>query len=269
MITSRSPDKGAAAAARLERITSAGDVRVVELDLARMASVHDASDALHAQFDGFDAVINNAGVMQTPQQETADGFELQLGTNHLGHFLLNSLVVDLVQARAGRIVPVSSIAHQGARGINFDDPMFTTNYSPTKAYSQSKLANLMYGLELARRLEAAGSSMMSVIAHPGYSDTNLQSAGPRGPLKTIYRVTNKVMAQSGTDGARPVALAAAGREAVNGGYYGPTKFGSSRGPVGDSKVSQIARDESQASRLWTLSEDLLGITWDVEASVRG
>ncbi|MGB5951522.1 MAG: oxidoreductase [Ornithinimicrobium sp.] len=268
-ISSRSEAKGADAAARLTTIPGAGTVAVVELDLASTDSIRQANDAVRELTDGLDAVINNAGVMQTPQRETADGFELQFGTNHLGHFLLNYLIFDLVETRAGRIVPVSSIAHRSAPGINFDDPMFSEKYSPTKAYSQSKLANLMYGLELARRLEAAGSDVMSVTAHPGYSATNLQSTGPTGALKSVYRVSNALMAQSATDGARPEVLAAAGKEAVNGAYYGPTKYGDTRGPVGESHISEAARNEADAKRLWTLSEDLLGITWDVEASVRG
>lgn len=201
--------------------------------------------------------------MQTPQRQTDDGFELQFGTNHLGHFLLNHLTCDLVTARSGRIVPVSSIAHRAAPGINFDDPMFEQNYSPGKVYSQSKLANLMYGLELARRLEAAGSSVMSVIAHPGYSATNLQSTGPTGFLKTVYKLSNKLMAQPAVDGALPEVLAVAGKEARNGAYYGPTRFGDSRGPVGESRMSQAAHDEDAAKRLWTLSEELLGISWNI------
>ncbi|MGB5936143.1 MAG: SDR family NAD(P)-dependent oxidoreductase, partial [Ornithinimicrobium sp.] len=233
---------------------------------ASIASIHRAHEALRSLCDGLDAVINNAGVMQTPQKETADGFELQFGTNHLGHFLLDYLIFGMIEARGGRVVPVSSIAHRSAPGINFDDPMFANKYSPTKAYSQSKLANVMYGLELARRLKAADSEAISVPAHPGYSATNLQSTGPQGLFKAIYRISNPLMAQSATDGARSIVLAAAGSEAVNGAYYGPTKHGDSRGPIGDSRVSEVARDESQASRLWSLSEELLGITWDVGAS---
>ncbi len=267
-ITSRSTAKGSEAAARLSQIQSAGDVTVIELDLASMDSIHRASDTIRGLSDGLDAVVNNAGVMQTPQQQTADGFELQFGTNHLGHFLLNYLIFDLVEASAGRFVPVSSIAHRSASGINFDDPMFANGYSPTKAYSQSKLANLMYGLELARRLEASGSPVISVTAHPGYSATNLQSSGPEGILKAIYRVSNRLMAQSALAGAVPEVLAAAGSEAVNGAYYGPTKRGDSLGPVGESGVSTAARDQGAASRLWTLSEELLGITWDVGSTTQ-
>jgi NAD(P)-dependent dehydrogenase (short-subunit alcohol dehydrogenase family) len=262
-ITSRSADKGSEAATSLSRIEGAGAVEVIALDLANLDSVRSANDAIRTHTDGLDGVINNAGIMQTPQQQTADGFELQFGTNHLGHFMLNYLVFDLVTARSGRIVPVSSIAHRAASGINFDDPMFTENYSPSRAYGQSKLANIMYGLELARRLDATGSDVMSVTAHPGYSNTNLQSTGPTGLFKMIYKVSNRLMAQSATDGAVPEVLAVAGAEAQNGAYYGPTRFGDSRGPVGDSQISDAAKDAGAGARLWALSEQLLGITWDI------
>ena len=231
--------------------------------MASLDSIRAANEAIHRHTDGLDAVINNAGVMQTPQLQTADGFELQFGTNHLGHFMLNHLVFDLIKARSGRIVPVSSIAHRQADGINFDDPMFTDNYSPSNAYGQSKLANLMYGLELARRLAAADSSVISVTAHPGYSATNLQSSGPTGFYKRLYKVTNALMAQSAADGAVSEVLAAAGTQAKNGAYYGPTKLGESRGPVGDSRISDAARNEQNASRLWSLSEELLGVTFTI------
>ena len=262
-ITSRSTTKGSDAAAGLSQIEGAGAVEVIELDLADLESVRRANEAIRTHTDGLDGVVNNAGIMQTPEQRTVDGFELQFGTNHLGHFMLNHLIFDLVTARSGRIVPVSSIAHRATPRIEFDDPMFTENYSPTKAYGQSKLANIIYGLELARRLDAAGSEVMSVTAHPGYSNTNLQSTGPTGLFKMIYKVSNRLMAQSAADGALPEVLAVAGSEAQNGAYYGPTRFGDSRGPVGDSQISDAAKDPEAGARLWTLSEELLGITWDI------
>jgi NAD(P)-dependent dehydrogenase (short-subunit alcohol dehydrogenase family) len=261
-IACRAPTKGADAATELKQIPSAGAVQIVELDLASLDSIRRANDIIRDQTDGLDGVVNNAGIMQTPQQRTADGFELQFGTNHLGHFLLNHLTFDLVVARSGRIVPVSSVAHRSAPGINFDDPMFTNGYSPSKAYAQSKLANLMYGLELARRLDAAESSVIAASAHPGYSATNLQSTGPTGFFRVFYKLSN-LMAQKAGDGALPEVLAVAGAEARNGAYFGPTKFGDTRGPVGESQISDAARDQAAAARLWALSEELLGITWTI------
>jgi NAD(P)-dependent dehydrogenase (short-subunit alcohol dehydrogenase family) len=262
-IASRSSSKGTQAVASLAQIEGRGATELIQLDLASLDSIRAADDAIRQLTDGLDAVINNAGVMQTPQQQTADGFELQFGTNHLGHFMLNHLIFDLIKARAGRIVPVSSIAHRQAEGINFADPMFTDDYSPSRAYGQSKLANLMYGLELARRLDAADSRVISVTAHPGYSATNLQSTGPTGFFKLLYKVTNALMAQPAAAGAVPEVLAAAGTEARNGAYYGPNKFGDTRGPVGDSGISDAARNEEGASRLWALSEELLGVKFTV------
>jgi NAD(P)-dependent dehydrogenase (short-subunit alcohol dehydrogenase family) len=263
IVASRSSEKGAQAIADLARVEGSGALELVQLDLASVDSIAAADDAIRDHTDGLDAVINNAGIMQTPQRQTADGFELQFGTNHLGHFMLNYLTFDLVNARSGRIVPVSSIAHRQAKGINFDDPMFTNDYSPTTAYGQSKLANLMYGLELARRLEAVGSDLISASAHPGYSATNLQSTGPTGFFRLLYKLSNPLMAQDASQGALPEVLAAAGNEARNGAYYGPTKRGDSRGPVGDSRISDVAKDEEAAARLWALSEELLGIKWDI------
>jgi len=262
-IASRSSSKGDQAVASLAQIEGRGATEFIQLDLASLDSIRDADDAIRQHTDGLDAVINNAGVMQTPQQQTADGFELQFGTNHLGHFMLNHLIFDLIKARSGRIVPVSSIAHRRADRINFDDPMFADDYSPSTAYGQSKLANLMYGFELARRLDAADSSVISVTCHPGYSATNLQSTGPTGFFKQLYKVTNALMAQSAEAGAVPEVLAAAGTEARNGAYYGPTRLGDTRGPVGDCSVSGAAKDEAAASRLWSLSEELLGVKFTI------
>lgn len=261
LIACRSAEKGGEAVSKLRQISGAGSVTLVPLDLASMESVHKANDFIRAQVDSLDGVVNNAGIMAPPQQTTLDGFELQFATNHLGHFLLNALIFDLVRARAGRIVPVSSMVHRMASGINFDDPMFTRKYSASDAYSQSKLANLMYGIELARRLEAARSPVISVSAHPGYSATNLQSTGPTGLMKQIWAVMNVVAALHPREGALGEVLAVAGNEARNGRYYGPHRFGDSRGPIGDSTISDAAKDPVAAKKLWSLSEKLLGITF--------
>lgn len=262
LVGARSPAKGEAAVRSLGEIAGPGRLELVELDLADSASIRAAAVRVGELTDGLDAVVNNAGIMQTPQQTTADGFEMQFGTNHLGHFLLNRLLFDLVLARRGRIVPVSSIVHLRAKAIDFDDPMLTSRYSPERAYFQSKLANLTYSFELARRLEAAGSPVISAAAHPGYSATNLQFTGPTGVRSLMYRVSN-LFAQSAEAGAVPEVLAAAGDEAANGGYYGPTGIGEARGPVGTAKVNPLARDPEAGARLWTLSEALVGETWSI------
>ena len=261
-IACRSTAKGEQAVGALNQIPSGGTVNLLELDLADLDSIRRANDIIRTHTDGLDGVVNNAGIMGPPQQQTAAGFELQFGTNHLGHFLLNFLTFDLITARNGRVVPVSSIVHRQAPGINFDDPMFTQDYSPTKAYAQSKLANLMYGLELARRLDQAGSDVKAVTAHPGYTSTRLQTTGPTGLLSQVYKVTN-LMALKPAVGSLSEVLAVAGDEAQNGAYYGPTGFGEIRGPVGNCQIADAARDQSAAARLWALSEELLGLTWNV------
>lgn len=260
IIASRNTDRAKAAVSDLASL-GAGAIDAVALDLASMDSVRQAATEIRERCgDGLDAIINNAGVMQTPETRTADGFELQLATNHLGHFLLNGLLFDLVEKRAGRIVAVSSIAHKPGT-IHLDDLMLTRNYSPTRAYTQSKLANLMYAFELDRRLKTAGSKVTALAAHPGYAATALQSTGPRGVLNALYKVFNPLFAQSAAAGAVPLVLAAAGSEALPGAYYGPTGIGDARGKVGDAAVAKAALDEVTAARLWEESEKLVGFDW--------
>ena len=263
LMAARNEGRGRGAVNRVSALNGTGTVDFVKLDLADTASIRAAADGVASMTDGLDAVINNAGIMQTPQQKTADGFEMQFGTNHLGHFLLNHLVFDLVAARSGRIVPVSSIAHKPPAKLHFDDLMMTNNYKPTTAYGQSKLANLVYGLELHRRLDAAGSPVASISCHPGYAATNLQSTGPTGIWKSVYKVTNAVLAQPADRGAQPLVLAAAGNEARSGGYYGPVAFGGARGDISDSDVSASASDPASGKRLWEASEALLDISWTI------
>jgi len=264
IISSRSPVRGNGAISHLRDLPGDGTVDQIRLNLASIDSIFLANDAIRLQTDGLDAIINNAGVMQTPEKKTVDGFELQFGTNHLGHFLLNYLMFDLVSVRSGRIVPVSSIAHKRSKGIRVDDPMFSKRYSPSKAYAHSKLANLVYGMELARRLHAAGSSVIAASAHPGYAATNLQSSGPTGFFKQFYKITNRLVAQSASDGALPEVLAAAGPGVSNGDYYGPTRLFGMRGAVGEVKVSSDVKDADAGANLWSLSEELLDITWDLD-----
>jgi len=260
VIASRNTEKARTAIAELDKL-GAGTIGAVALDLSSMENVRRAAEDIRGRYEGgFDAVINNAGVMQTPETRTVDGFELQLATNHLGHFLLNGLLFDLVEKRRGRIVAVSSIAHKPGQ-IWLDDLMLTNNYNPSRAYCQSKLANLMYALELDRRLKAAGSKVTAYACHPGYAATALQSTGPRGLLNMVYKVFNPLFAQSATAGAVPLVLAAAGTEAVPGAYYGPTGPGNARGKVSDSVVTDAALDEKVARGLWERSEKLVGFDW--------
>lgn len=259
IIACRNPAKAEAAVSELKK-TAKGKVETVALDLSDLSSVRAAAAEIHNRYEKLDALVNNAGIMQTPETRTVDGFELQLGTNHLGHFLLAGLLMDLVEKANGRIVVVSSIAHKFGT-IYRDDLMLEKSYSPTNAYGQSKLANMMFGLELDRRLKAKGSSVKAIVCHPGYSSTALQDTGPAGILNFAYKFLNPLMAQPAEKGAIPTVLAAAGSEALSGAYYGPTGWGDTRGPVGDAMVASRALNEEMAGWLWNESEKLVGLSW--------
>ncbi|MEM9086814.1 MAG: oxidoreductase [Pseudomonadota bacterium] len=256
VIACRNEAKGRAALAKLVNL-GAGRCELLTLDLADSATIRAAASESGERFGAIYGLINNAGVMQTPKQKTQDGFEMQLGTNHLGHFLWTALMIGQVDPAEGRVVTVSSIAHKFGR-IDFDDLMMERGYDPSRSYTRSKLANLLFAQELHRRLEAAGSNIKSIACHPGYSDTSLQFKGPTGLFKAMYSVTNKVLAQSAKLGAYPTALAAADERAVSGGYYGPTGPFDARGPVGDAIKEKRARNEATARRLWQVSEELVG-----------
>ncbi len=259
VIACRNPSKAEQAVADIDAV-GAGAVDSVPLDLSSLASVRKAAKEINKRYDSLDGLINNAGIMQTPETRTEDGFELQLGTNHLGHFLLAGLLYELVEKAGGRIVVVSSVAHKLGK-INLDDLMQESSYNASTAYGQSKLANLMFALELDRRLQAAGSTVRAVACHPGYSDTRLQSTGPTGALASIYTVLNRVWAQSAYDGAIPTVLAAADDDARSGAYYGPGSLMESLGPVGEASISRRARNKKVAAALWQRSEELVGHNW--------
>ena len=256
VIAVRNEQKGRKALAKLVNCGS-GRCEMIALDLADTASIRAAAAEARDRFGPIHALVNNAGIMQTPKQETADGFEMQLGTNHLGHFLWTALMFDRLDPQEGRVVTVASIAHKMG-SINFDNLMMERGYDSSRAYSRSKLANLVFSMELHRRLRAAGSPIEAVACHPGYSDTALQSTGPAGILKAVYKVTNKLMAQPARLGAYPTVLAAADERAVSGGYYGPTGIFDARGPVGDASATRSALDEETGRKLWEVSEDLVG-----------
>lgn len=256
VIAARNEAKGKQALAKIVNLGS-GRCELLSIDLADMASIRSAAKEAHDRFGAVAALINNAGVMQTPKQTTKDGFEMQLGTNHLGHFLWTALMMDQVDGRGGRVVTVSSMLYKFGN-IDFDNLMMERRYDASRSYTRSKLANLLFAMELHRRLEDADSRIKSVACHPGYSDTELQFSGPTGVFKTIYKLTNAVIAQSAERGSYPTALAAADPRAESGGYYGPTGFFDVRGPVGDADVEPRALDEAVAEKLWQVSEELVG-----------
>ncbi len=244
-----------------------GKIDSVLIDLSSMSSVRNASKDIHKRYTKIDGLVNCAGVMQTPQIETVDGFELQLATNHLGHFLFSGLLLDLIEQASGRIVSVSSIVHWTGQ-IHFNDLMLkeAKAYDPMKAYRQSKLATLMFSLELDRKLKALGSSVKSLACHPGFSATQLLNNGPKGIQKFIGKLFMSVLAQPAYNGAIPLVLSVAGQEAISGAYYGPQSMGEAKGNISDGSVAEQALDKKAAERLWNESEKLVGHSWLISTS---
>jgi NAD(P)-dependent dehydrogenase (short-subunit alcohol dehydrogenase family) len=237
------------------------DLHVVELDLARLGSVRDAAAELKSKFPVIDLLINNAGVMMPPYSRTEDGFELQFGTNYLGHFALTGLLIDhLETSPAGaRVVTVSSIVHR--RGsIDFDDLMWEHGYNRTAAYARSKLANLLFAYELNRRLAAAGARTLSLAAHPGYSTTGLTRNMPP-LLRAGSRAAEPFIAQSAAMGALPLLRAATDPAAAGGQYYGPGNLLETKGNPKLVRSSARSYDEQVARRLWEVSEKLTGVSY--------
>ena len=231
------------------------------LDLASLASVRQFAAAAGSEHPRIDLLVNNAGVMMPPRSETADGLELQLATNHLGHFALTGLLLDRLAAADGaRVVTVSSIEHRAGR-IDFDDLQLSRSYSPRGAYQRSKLANAVFGLELDRRLRRADVAVRSVLAHPGYSNTNLQFAGPTALYRAFFRIVNPLFAQSPERGALPILYAATFGGVEGGQFIGPDGFNEYRGSPTVVQPAARARDPETARRLWQVSEELTRVSY--------
>ncbi len=241
-----------------------GDASAAELDLGSMASVRTFAET----WDGpLDLLVNNAGVMSPPRRATtADGFELQFGVNHLGHFALTGLLLPTLWERSGgRVVTVSSIAHHGGTEAVLDANADGAGggYDAKRTYQDSKLANLLFALQLHRELEARGSTVSSTAAHPGVSATGLvssrQGMGARLLVRSVGPVLLRALTQSAEAGARATLYAAT--EAAPGSYTGPQRFGETRGPIGPARISPAAQDEKLARRLWHVSEELTGLAY--------
>jgi NAD(P)-dependent dehydrogenase (short-subunit alcohol dehydrogenase family) len=255
----RSVDKGEEAAARIITTHPGADVSIQRLDLSSLDSVRTAASELRGERDRIDLLINNAGLMYPPRGTTADGFELQFGTNHLGHFALTGLLLDRLLTTAGsRVVTVSSIGHRIRARIDFDDLQSERSYNRVAAYGQSKLANLMFTYELQRRLAAAGSSTIALAAHPGVSSTDLVRNSPR-LLRVGSALFGWFVAQSAEQGALPTLRAATDPAALGGQYYGPDGFRELRGRPVVVDSSKQSHDAELQRRLWTVSEKLTGV----------
>ncbi|WP_020124527.1 oxidoreductase [Streptomyces canus] len=250
----RDPHRGQAAMRTLEG--ARGKMSVRPLDLADLTSVRQFATDWEGDLD---LLINNAGVANMPQSSTKDGFENHFGTNHLGHFALTNLLLPHI---TGRVVTVSSLAHKIPRGtrINFDNLNLTGEYSPVTAYSQSKLANLLFALELQRRLGRAGSPVRSMAAHPGYSVTALHDDNATWVLRSFGRALNRFYAQDARTGALPTLFAAVA-DLPGASFVGPDGPGERRGSPALVSRSSRASDPDAAARLWTVSEELTGIAF--------
>jgi len=266
VLACRDTRKGVVALQEIESSAPGAKVELAELDLASLASVQAFAESLAGRGSGLDLLINNAGVMAPPRRETSDGFELQFGTNLLGHFALTARLIGLMQGRPdARVVTLSSGAHKMGR-INFGDLQSTRHYMRWTAYAQSKLADLMFALELDRRLQASGSTVKSLAAHPGYAATNLQSAAAPAIERVVMVFTNLVMAQNAAMGALPSLYAATEPSLPGGIYVGPDGVGEFRGHPRIVSPSRSALDLEKAARLWKAAEELTGTSFELDAA---
>jgi NAD(P)-dependent dehydrogenase (short-subunit alcohol dehydrogenase family) len=255
IMTARDRDRGEKALDELATEQPEAKFELRTLDLADLDSVRQFAGTIGE----FDVLINNAGVMMPPHGRTKQGYELQFGVNHLGHFALTGLLLDrLARSQDGRVVTVSSALHKRGR-IHFDDLNGEHDYGRTKFYSQSKLANVVFALELNKRLRSNGVPVRSVLAHPGYSATNLQSSGPTGVGKLLMKAGNRLFAQEAEMGALPQLYAATGADVESGQFYGPDGRGESKGFPTLVEPLDDARDRELGKRLWDVSEEMTGV----------
>jgi NAD(P)-dependent dehydrogenase (short-subunit alcohol dehydrogenase family) len=244
-------------------------LEAMQLDLANLASVHAFAEAFAARHPALHVLCNNAGVMALPYRKTADGFEMQFGTNHLGHFALTGLLLErLLNTDGSRVVTVSSGAHRMGK-IRFDDLQWEHGYRKWGAYGQSKLANLLFTYELQRRLTGAGARLIAVACHPGYAATNLQIAGPRMEgswlVESLSSLANRLVAQSAAMGALPTLYAAAAPDVRGGDYIGPDGLAETWGHPKKVQSNARSHDTQVAARLWEISEQLTGVRYEALA----
>ena len=266
LLACRNAEKAAVALEAVERHATTAVPEVVSLDLSDLSSIEAAATAVATRTEHIDVLMNNAGVMAVPLQRTADDFEMQFGTNHLGHYALTGRLLPLLLAADHpRVVTTSSQAHRIGR-MRWDDLHWRTRYSKWPAYGQSKLANLLFMRELGRRAAQEGSALVSVAAHPGYAATHLQAAGPEMAGNKLMGRTmdfgNRIFAQSDEQGAWPQLYAATMPQVRPGDYYGPGGPFEMRGSPKKVKPSRAAVDADAARRLWEISEKETGVIYD-------
>ncbi len=270
VMASRSLDRARSARNEIRDTVDGAFLEVMKLDLADLSSVRSFAERFLAEQSALHVLCNNAGVMAIPRRETADGFEIQFGVNHLGHFALTGELLDELKQTPGetRVVTQSSGVHE--RGdIDFDDLQSETAYDKWDAYAQTKLANLMFAYELDRRLRTANESVTSVGCHPGYAATNLQRRGPEMEGSTLrlwaMRIANALVAQSSAEGALPMLYAATAPDVDGGDYIGPGGFMGMRGAPKKQRLSDRSYNADRARRLWEVSEALTDVSFDLPA----
>ncbi len=259
----RNKAKAKAALAQIKQAVPKAKVEVMDLNLASQQSIRAFATAFTAKYDRLDLLLNNAGIMMVPYGTTEDGFELQLGTNHLGHFALTGLLMDVIKASEGaRVVTMSSGAHTMAR-VNFDNLQYEggRGYSPSFAYGRSKLANLLFTYALQRKFEADNIPAISLAAHPGGAQTNLGSHMEKTLMGKLMKPIMSRTMQSAAMGALPILRAATDPNAKGGQYYGPDGFTGNTGYPILVKSSKRSHDQVSQDRLWTLSEQLTGVSY--------
>lgn len=257
----RSRERGETAVAQIRRQVPDASLELMLLDLADLTSIRQFTGEFQANHDRLDVLINNAGVMAIPYRQTADGFEMQFGVNHLGHFALTGRLIDLItQTDESRVVTVSSNMHKRGK-IDFDNLNGEQDYSKWGAYGASKLANLLFAYELQRQLAAAGSNTISAAAHPGYAATDLQAKTGSRLQTIVMRFSNVVFAQSAAMGALPTLYAAAMPDVQGGDYYGPDGMGEMRGHPVKVRSNGASHDRETAVKLWPISAQLTGVTY--------
>ncbi len=263
IIASRNEAKGLTAAASIVAKVPAAKVSFELLDLASLASVAAFAERIAETHASLDILVNNAGLMALPtRQTTEDGFEMQFGVNYLGHFALTARLLPLLrQAPTPRVVQLSSLAHRSGK-IDFSD-LQGINYKPWKAYGQTKLAMLIFALELQRRSDANGWNLLSTAAHPGFAKTELIANGPgnNGVIGLFSRLAFRLVGHSSAAGALPQLLAATSPDAKPGAYYGPTSLNEMKGPPGIAVIKPQALDLHTAKKLWEISEQLCGLSF--------
>lgn len=264
VMLNRNPDKSKAAIATLEdELGADADVSFVRMDLAVLDSVREAAAEVLAKVPRIDALICNAAIAQVPKQAlTVDGFESQLGVNHFGHFLLCGLLFERIEASRGRVVVVGSNAYKmGLKRIKFEDLNFDEKYTAWDSYAQSKLAQMMFGYELQRRVAAAGKNVEVHVCHPGASRTNLLQDTASTFNRILWSVASRIIAQSAEKGSWPEVMCATEQGLCRETLYGPTKRAETVGPVDACALAANALDREAAAKLWALSEEKTSLRW--------